>query len=226
MKAALCVISTKNPTRVLLEAVEKVKLFYPEFDLVIVDSDSTDLTHFELVPEDVKVEFCKNKNWELGAWCYAFRKYDQYEVYMFIQDTLIPKQRIPNLNIHEMGKDVLYSFHFHEIVSTYAFFEELKPLYKDTPLSFISEMDPATRIVGTAHTSFLTRKENVNTILQLEDVYAERGAPKNKKDSWMTERTGGIMADRHGNVRIDVTSFFQKIYGGRDNMIPQLTICS
>ena len=224
MKAALCVISTKNPTRVLLETVEKVKLFYPEFDLVIVDSDSTDLTYFELV--DVKVEFCKNKNWEIGAWCYAFEKYPDYEVYMFIQDTLVPKERIPNLNIHEMGKDVLYSFHFHEIVSTYTFFEELKPLYKDTPLSFISEMDPATRIVGTAHTSFLTRKENVDTILQLEDVYAERGLQKTKKDSWMTERTGGIMADRHGNTRIDVTSLFHKIYGGRDSMVPQFTICS
>jgi hypothetical protein len=204
--------------------VEKVKLFYPEFDLVIVDSDSTDLTYFELV--DVKIEFCKNKNWEIGAWCCAFEKYPDYEVYMFIQDTLVPKQRIPNLNIHEMGKDVLYSFHFHEIVSTYTFFEELKPLYKDTPLSFISEMDPATRIVGTAHTSFLTRKENVDTILQLEDVYVERGLQKTKKDSWMTERTGGIMADRHGNTRIDVTSFFHKIYGGRDSMVSQFTICS
>jgi hypothetical protein len=74
MPRCLCVISSKNPSHILLNNITNLKIFYPEFDIVVIDSDSSVLTHYDLLPPDVKVEYCKNKNWELGAWYYAFKK--------------------------------------------------------------------------------------------------------------------------------------------------------
>jgi len=111
MKDRLCVISTKNPTTHLIETIQKVKLYYDEFDIVIIDSDSDNKTMFTLVPNDCIIDFCKNKNWELGAWWYAFHKYNQYNVYMFIQDTLIPTARIPLHKTHyEKGTNYMYTY--------------------------------------------------------------------------------------------------------------------
>jgi hypothetical protein len=65
-KERLAVISTKNPNYVLLETLSGLKQYYPEFDIVIVDSDSDHKEVFEMVPSDVIIEYAKNKNWELG----------------------------------------------------------------------------------------------------------------------------------------------------------------
>jgi hypothetical protein len=203
----ICIISTKNPTHVLIKTIQNVKLYYPEFKIVVIDSDSTKMNYFKLVPPDVKVEYCKNKNWELGAWCYAFEKYNNYDVYMFIQDSLTPMKRIPNLDVNH---NKLYSFHYNATISEGGHFDELKKMYKDTELSFISRLDPETPIVGTAHTSFITNKKNVYTILQLENVYKEKKIKKTKVHSWLSERCGGLMADRKHNVRYDITPYFKK----------------
>jgi hypothetical protein len=206
-KSCICVISTKNPNHVLIKTIQNVKLYYPEFKIVVVDSDSTKFKYFKLVPPDVKIEYCKNKNWELGAWCYAFEKYNNYDVYMFIQDSLTPIKRIPNLNVKP---NHLYSFHYKATISEGGHFDVLKQIYKDTELSFISNLDPSTPIVGTAHTSFITNKENVYTILQLENVYKEKKIKKTKVHSWLSERCGGLMAERNHNKRYDITPYFKK----------------
>ena len=211
MKSGLCVISTKNPTQVLIDTITNVILFYPEFDILIVDSDSTQFDFFKLVQSNVMIEYCKNKNWELGAWYYAFHKYNDYKVYMFIQDSTQPTQRIDGLNIEEFTPGTLYSFHYNARICDGGHFEELIQIYKDTDLTFISELHPNTPIVGTAHTSFITNKENVNTILQLENVYREKNIQKTKIHSWLSERCGGIVAERNKNIRIDINSYFKKI---------------
>jgi len=216
MKNCLCVISTKNPTAFLIININMVKLYYPEFDIVVVDSDSTNKTFFNDVPSDVIVEFCQNKNFELGAWSYAFNKYNNYQIYMFIQDSLIPKSRIPDLNTENFINNTLYSFHYNATISAGGYFDELVNIYKGTHLSFISELNPDTLIIGTAHTSFITNKDNVNTILQLENVYIEKNIVKNKIHSWLSERTGGLVAEKNNNIRIDISNYFNKINMKRD----------
>jgi len=207
--SCICIISTKNPNEILIKTIQNVKLYYPEFKIVVIDSDSTKFDYFKLVPRDVKIEYCKNKNWELGAWYYAFEKYKKYDVYMFIQDSLTPIKRIPNLDVNHMNNK-LYSFHYNATISEGGHFDELKKIYKDTELSFISKLDPSTPIVGTAHTSFLTNKDNVYTILQLENVYKKKKIKKTKVHSWLSERCGGLMVERHHNIRYDITPYFEK----------------
>jgi hypothetical protein len=212
----LCTISSKNPSPILIETVKNIKLFYPEFDIVVVDSDSIDFTSYGLLPKDVKVEYCKNKNWELGAWYYAFKKYSDYDIYMFIQDGLVPLCRIPGLDTDNYEENTLYSFHYEALLWHGGYFEDLVNIYRDSSLHFISELDQNTPILGTAHSSFITDKENVYTILKLEEAYLSKNIEKTKIHSWLSERCGGLIADINKNKRIDITPYFQKYSLGRD----------
>lgn len=215
MKERLAVICTKNPTNILLETIEAVKKFYPEFDIVIIDSDSANLSVFSQVPADCIIEYAKNQNWELGAWVYAFNKYNQYKVYMFIQDTLNPIARIPDLDSIKFTNGVLYSWQYRSRLGKAGYMTELGNVYRNSDLSFISQINPNVFITGTGHTSFITNHENVNTILQLENAYIAKNLKKTKVDSWLSERTGGIMADKHKNIRKNMIPYFIKRHGNR-----------
>jgi hypothetical protein len=218
-KDRLAVISTKNPNTVLLETIDGLKKYYSEFDIVVVDSDSDNKQGFDMVPSDVIIEYAQNKNWELGAWVYAYNKYNDYQVYMFIQDSQTPISRVPDLDINDFNHGTLYSFHFHDKTITSGGFLDVNILYnvyKDTNLHFLYGIDPNTEILGTGGTSFITNNTNVRTILQLEDAYIEKNITKTKVDSWFSERTGGLLADMASNVRINLEPYFYKRYLRRD----------
>jgi hypothetical protein len=216
MTRCLCAISSKNPSHILLDNITNLKIFYPEFDIVVIDSDSSVLTHYDLLPPYVKVEYCKNKNWELGAWYYAFKKYTDYDIYMFIQDGLIPLCRIPDFSLDNYENGTLYSFHYDAMLWHGGYYDDLINIYRDSSLHFISELDPNTPIRGTAHTSFITNKDNVYNILQLEEAYISKKIEKTKIHSWLSERCGGLIADTYNNRRIDITPYFQKHSSGRN----------
>ena len=219
-KNRLAVISTKNPNTVLLETIDGLKKYYPEFDIVVVDSDSDNKQGFEMVPSDVIIEYAQNKNWELGAWVYAYNKYNDYQVYMFIQDSLIPTNRILNLDTHDFIDGTLYSFEYRAKIVDGGYLDELYNVYKDTNLHFLYGIDPNTENLGTAQTSFITNNTNVRTKLQMEDAYIEKKITKTKVHSFLSERTGGLLADIASNVRInigpDTGRYFLKKCLGRD----------
>lgn len=209
-KTNLCVICTKNPNEVLLNTINGIKRFYPEFDIVVVDSDSTNMEGFKALPSDVTVEFIKNKNWELGAWTYAYNKYNNYKVYMFLQDGLEPIHRILGFDTNTFENGTLYSFHYNARIVDGGHLDELYNVYKDTNLHFLYGINPDTRITGTAHTSFITNNANVRTMLQMEDAYITKNIKKTKVHSWLSERTGGLLVELAGNKRIDINPFFKK----------------
>lgn len=216
MKDRCAFISSKNPTKnILLQTIENIELYYPEFDIVIIDSDSDDKSCYDLVPSHINIEYCKNRNWELGAWCYGFSKYNNYKVYMFIQDSLIPNSRIPNLDEVNYNNGTIYTCNYSARIFDGGYFNDLQNVYRNTDLNFISELDPYTCITGGAHTFFIINKEDVNNILQLENAYKLKNITKSKIDSWLSERTVGLLADKQP-VRIDVIKYFTKINCHRD----------
>jgi hypothetical protein len=214
MKNRLAVVSSFNPSTTLLSTVTKLQEYYSEFDIVIVDSDSEDFSVYGLLPPKCKVDYVKNKNYELGAWTYAFKTYPNYDVYMFIQDTLTPNCRIPHFDKNEYDNGTIYTFHFHQPLNAFGFFNESADVYRDSNLHFISKLDPSMPITGGAHTSFITNKEHVPTILQLEDAYIHKNVKKTKIDSLLSERTLGIMADTLPK-RINIWDYFTKTHGNR-----------
>jgi len=216
MKDRLAVISTKNPRKdILLKTIKNLQTFYDDFDIVIIDSDSDDKSAFYTVPRDCRIEYCKNKNWELGAWVYAFNKYNTYKVYMFIQDSLIPNNRIP-LDKTSFENGTIYTCtHYGYKLKDGGGLEELRNVYKNTSLDFLSTLDENTLIKTAAHSFFVTDHEHVNNILQLENAFIEKKIEKSKIHSLLAERTVGILAETFSK-RINVTNYFTKINGRRD----------
>jgi len=212
MNDRVAVICTKNPNQILLNTVNSLVKFYPEFDILIIDSDSTQTDIYTQLPSNITVEMAKNKNWEHGAWHYAYHKYkDVYSVYMFIQDVLTPNQRIPGFDSTSFPKKTLYSFHYNSVLYVGGYLEHFIDTFKDTKLHFLSEMSRDTHFIGTAHNSFIIHRDDINEIiLQVDDVYIEKQIAKCKIDSWLGERIGGILADREGLNRIDISPYFLK----------------
>ena len=217
----LCVICTKNPTNILLNTISNIKQFYPNFDIVIIDSDSNNFTIFQKISNDIKIEFIKNKNLELGAWYYAFNKYNMYDIYMFIQDSTVPIKKIEFDYNNIINTNYFYSFHFTESMNydhNLNYKHLYNTLYEDTDLKFISDMKNKNKnILCAAHNSFITNRYITKQILKLEQIYIDKNIlNRSKIDAWLAERTIGIIADKYSKKRINITPYFKKYSLKRD----------
>ncbi len=152
----------------------------------------------------------------MGAWYHAYTKYNTYDIYMFIQDTLTPISRVPDLYIINQDTNVFFSCHYSAKLKDGGYYNELQNIYRNSSLSFISEMVPDTQIIGAAHSSFITSRENARKILELQDIYIKKQLTKTKIDCWLSERTCGILSDHYKNKRIDMNAHFNKVNGNRD----------
>ena len=83
------------------------KIYYKDFDIIIIDSNSTDVEIFNEIPKDVIIDYAKNNNYVSGAWKYEINKYD-YDLYLFVQDTLIPLARIEGIDIIRDFSNIIY----------------------------------------------------------------------------------------------------------------------
>jgi hypothetical protein len=211
-KKCLAAICTFNPKEAnLIKTIEGLTKFYPTFDIVIIDSDSTELEIFDKVPNTCKIHFCKNKARELGAWKFVHDNYPDYDVYMCIQDSLIPTSRIKNLDLENV-QDKFYSFHYTCKLKDGGYFDVLQKVYKDSDLDFISKFTGEEVVIGTAHSSFLTDKKNLKKFLKLNNVYEEKKIERNVVHGWLNERTGGLVIDCQ---RIDIWAYFNKLHFNR-----------
>lgn len=214
------IISTRNPTEILLESIRRYKIFYKDFDIIIIDSNSNETDIFKHIPNDVIIDYAKNNNYVSGAWKYAINKYD-YDLYLFVQDTLIPLMRIEGIDIIRDFSNIIYDIPYTAKIGqtnndiNYKDLERLRDTYKNTKFDFISKIPAETIFTGMAHTSFLANKENSKKLIELEDVYKRKGIIKEKIDCNFTERTFGILADYLKLDRLIMTTHFHKINSGR-----------
>jgi len=214
------IICTKNPSKLLLEVINRYQTFYKDFDIIIIDSNSDNTEIFNYIPDGVIIDYAKNNNYVLGAWKYAINKYN-YDLYLFVQDTLVPLKRIEGIDIIKDFSNIIYDIPYYSKIGysncniNLKDLERLRETYRNTKFSFISNIPAETIIIGGAHTSFLTNKENSKKIIELEDVYEEKGIKKEKIDCNLSERTIGIIADHLKLNRLDMSEYFHKINGGR-----------
>ena len=82
----LFVILTRNSDYVS-KCVESIRSIYQD-DIVIVDSDSSDLSYIDAIKNSVtSVDLIKNKNYMDGAIWYVYKNYPDYTHYSFFQDS-------------------------------------------------------------------------------------------------------------------------------------------
>jgi len=230
-KPGLAVISTFNPTSVFLTTVEKVQAMYPDFDVLIVDSNSSDRSAFQSLRQDVVVAAAPNTNYELGAWHYAYNNRNKdYAVYMFIQDTVLPnKQRVLPLDLETIAPMDAYAYQVDKTArsasapkckwSDGGYLSRLNEVYSGTKLDYIAHKDPNDPIVLAAHSSFIARGPLVERVLELEEAYKASHLDKSKKDSLLTERTIGLVLEREATHIHDMKyPYFKKVHGERFRM--------
>lgn len=71
--------------------------FYENPKIVVVDSDSPNKTYYEkLKSKSIEILDVKNKNYDTGAYWIAFNKYDYFENYYFLQDSVRFKRNLAN----------------------------------------------------------------------------------------------------------------------------------
>lgn len=95
-----CKYSAKNNH--ILPLVQDIRNFHSEEEIVVVDSDSDDKSYFEILkPYNVIIEDIGNKNWMIGAYWHAFKKYKR-DFYYFLHDTVRIKANLDYLKERDL----------------------------------------------------------------------------------------------------------------------------
>jgi hypothetical protein len=83
----LFVILTRN-SNFVIDCVESILKYHPDDDIIIVDSDSDDLSYVSKLKSKIKkINLIKNKNFMDGAIWYTYENYTNYTNYAFLQDS-------------------------------------------------------------------------------------------------------------------------------------------
>jgi hypothetical protein len=212
--AKLVVICCKNPRRIFTSMISYIKLYYPDFDIVIIDCGSDKKQMLDQIHQqynDIIIEYVNNTNYELGAWYYAFHKYNQYDIYMFLQDNVIPSQRINGLENEILDENVVYSCHYNTTMQDGGYLQYIYTIYKDTDLDFISKISADHIITVAAYTSFIANKDITAKVLQLESIYQQKNLSKSEIDSCISEKTVAIVLDSLNCLRKDMKPYVYEI---------------
>lgn len=86
----------------IITLVKQIREFHPLEKIVVVDSDSSDKSYFELLnPYNVIIEDISNKNWMIGAYWYCYKKYNETFFY-FLHDSMKVKANLDYLKNNEL----------------------------------------------------------------------------------------------------------------------------
>ena len=179
------------------------------YKICIVDSDSNDLTIYENVKYSfplVEIDFVKNKNYEYGAWKYAYSKYPNYDIYMCIQDSIKINKEVP---LHVVNNNNSYIF-YH--TSGYNSDLQIKNAgiqnLINGDLDYTSIID--TNFCLAQHCSFIVSTSVIKDIFNTLQI-----PPIDKYGSCFYERNFGLYFIFKNIITHNMYDFFTKIHGGR-----------
>ena len=92
----------------IFECVKSIQKYYKSAKIIVIDSNSPDKTYFQRLKEKRIIVFnAKNKNYDTGAYWYAYNKFKKVNFFYFLQDSVIFKR---NLSYYE--KNDLTTFRY------------------------------------------------------------------------------------------------------------------
>lgn len=221
----LAIISAKDPNCTLYLAIHGLKEYYPDFDIVVIDSDSTETYMYEMIKEDVKaIHLSKNHNFEVGAYKIGYELYPHYDIYLCMQDGIIPKKQIFTEYISDNDQYAILSTTCPPVSGNYidkpigingnVLYPKLPELddillgstYEQDYVGFDYDKDSLV-----AHNTFLVSKST------LKKFISEFGdAPTGTKNcSGAFEVVLAMFLNRHCKRRFDMLGYFNKIYRNR-----------
>jgi len=100
----------------IINLVKDIRNYHTSEKIVVVDSDSEDKSYFDVLKKyDVIIEDIKNKNWMIGAYWYAFKKYPNEDFYFFMHDSMKVKSNLDYLK----EKDLTTMMHFSRDIGNF-----------------------------------------------------------------------------------------------------------
>lgn len=103
-----------NVSSYIVNLVEQIRKFHLDEKIVVVDSASDDKSYFDLLKKyNIIIENVDNKNWMVGAYWHAFKKFPNEEYYYFLHDSMIIKDNLDNFK----NKDLITIATFKRTVS-------------------------------------------------------------------------------------------------------------
>jgi len=207
----LIVICSKSPNDYLYQCVEALYNIQVNNNtkICIVDSDSDNFENYNKVKEkypSLDIQYAKNKNYEYGAYKYAYNLYPDYNIYMCIQDSLIINKAI-DLSI--VDNNNAYTFNYR-----YGFYSHLetKPvaieLLKDVDLNYKDIID--TDFIIATYNSFIVNNYVMKNILE-----TLIHPPINKDGSCAYERIFGMYFILKNIKTHGLNNYITKNSGGR-----------
>ncbi|MFZ3054057.1 MAG: hypothetical protein WA099_11700 [Sulfuricurvum sp.] len=96
-----CYFQRENP--VVINAVKSIRTFHPDSPIIIIDSGSSDKSYYkDLEAYSVIIEDVNNKNYDTGAYWYAYTKYTDIEFFYFIHDSIELYDNLFDLFVHDI----------------------------------------------------------------------------------------------------------------------------
>jgi hypothetical protein len=212
MKTLIC-ISSKSPNPLLhtcISSLYKIQVKNdPNYKICVVDSDSNDFSHYEIVRRDfpeVDLCFVKNKNYEYGAWKYALEKYSDFDLYFCIQDSIILARYIHLSIVNDTRAYIHYhksGYHSHLSIKQ----EGILNL-RDSGLPYQSLID--TKFTLAQHSIMIVTR-NI-----LQDIFSTlTHPPENKNGSCFYERNFGLFFLCKNIHTEDLSHYVTKHHGKR-----------
>lgn len=83
----------------ILTLVDDIRRFHPEEEIVVVDSVSEDKTYFDELRKvkNLYIEDINNREFDIGAYWHAFRKYNDRPFYYFMHDSMRVKSNLDHM---------------------------------------------------------------------------------------------------------------------------------
>lgn len=180
------------------------------YKVCIVDSDSEDITNYTKIKSDfpdVDIHLVKNKNYEYGAWKFAYTHYPSHAVYMCIQDSVLLTRHI---SLDNITNTTAYTF-YHD--SGY----NSDPAIKRQGINNLkqSSLDHTSILIDTnfrlaQHSCFIVTNEVIADIFRTLPV-----PPVDKVGSCFYERNFGLYFIFKNIRTINLYNFFVKYHGKR-----------
>jgi hypothetical protein len=213
----LITIVSKSPNTILYQCIYNLYKFQIKDEsaekICVVDSDSDDISIYNKISEDFpNVDICliKNINYEYGAWKYAYTQYPNYDIYMCIQDSVIPINTVPLSIINNETVFVFYEdsgYNSHMSIKELGIDSLKKSKLNEFKYSEIIHTD--FRMAG--HNSFI-----VNNYIMKDILNTFTDPPVNKDGSCIYERNFGLYFILHNINTHNLYYYFGKYHGKRN----------
>ena len=96
-----CLYNNKFPY--IIDLVNNIREFHPTEKIVVVDSGSEDKSYFQILEDkNVIIEDINNKNWMIGAYWHAYKKFPDEDFYFFMHDSMKVKNNLDSLKNNDL----------------------------------------------------------------------------------------------------------------------------